>query len=95
MVVELFLSTAASSSLSRARLFLSNKCSYHPTPPNSTGRRVVARPQCSNPAKIARLSAEIDQIKVSSESAQSVHIRTAVGARRTVRGLKTFSCFHV
>ena len=31
---------------------------YHPTPRKSTGRWVVDRPQCSNPAKIARLGAE-------------------------------------
>jgi len=31
----------------------------HPTPRKSTGRRVVARSQCSNPAKIARLGAEV------------------------------------
>ena len=30
-----------------------------PIPRKSTGRRVVARPQCSNPGKIARLGAEI------------------------------------
>jgi hypothetical protein len=33
---------------------------YHPTPPNSTGLRVVASPQSSNPAKIAWLGAESD-----------------------------------